>query len=106
MTEIVRNAPALNRFEVYEGDEIAGFAEYLDHGRQRIFHHTEIGERFGGKGLASKLIRTALTETSNAGLRVVPVCEFVRSYIDKHDDFAAGADAVTPEALELVKAQR
>ena len=77
MTDIVRNAPALNRFEIYDGDEIAGFAEYVDHDRQRIFHHTEIGERFGGKGLGGNLIQTALTETSNAGMRYVP---YARSY--------------------------
>lgn len=103
MTDIVRNAPALNRFEIYENDEIAGFAEYVDHGRQRIFHHTEIGPKFGGKGLASNLIRTALTETSNAGLRIVPVCPFVQKFIDKHDEFAAGADEVTPAVLELLE---
>lgn len=103
MTDIVRNAPALHRFEIYEGDEIAGFAEYVDHGRRRIFHHTEIGPKFGGKGLASKLIQTALTETSNAGLRIVPVCEFVAKFVDKHDDFAADVDEVTPAVLELLK---
>ena len=103
MTDIVRNAPALNRFEIYDGDEIAGFAEYVDHDRQRIFHHTEIGERFGGKGLAGKLIQTALTETSNAGLRIVPVCTFVQKFIEKHEEFAAGTDAVTPAVLELLK---
>lgn len=103
MTDIVRNAPALNRFEIYDGDEIAGFAEYVDHDRQRIFHHTEIGERFGGKGLASKLIRTALTETSNAGLRIVPVCPFVQKFVEKHDDFAADTDEVTPAVLDVLQ---
>lgn len=102
MTDIVRNAPALNRFEIYDDDEIAGFAEYVDHDRQRIFHHTEIGPKFGGKGLGSNLIQTALTETSNAGLRIVPVCEFVQKFIEKHDEFADRTDEVTPAALELV----
>lgn len=103
MTDTVRNAPALHRFEIYEDDEIAGFAEYVDHGGQRIFHHTEIGEKFGGKGLASTLIRTALTETSNAGLRIVPVCSFVQKFLEKHDDFADDVDDVTPAVLELLK---
>lgn len=102
MTDIVRNAPALNRFEIYDGNEIAGFAEYLDHGQQRIFHHTEIGDKFGGKGLATKLIHTALTETSGAGLRIVAVCPFVKKFVDKHDDFAADIDEVTPAVLDLL----
>lgn len=103
MTDIVRNAPALNRFEIYDGDEIAGFAEYLDHGQQRIFHHTEIGEKFGGKGLATKLIGTALAETARAGLRIVPVCPFVVKYVDKHDDLADSVDEVTPAVLALLE---
>lgn len=100
--DAVRHTPALNRFEIYEADELAGFAEYRDHAGQRIFHHTEIGDRFGGKGLASKLIRAALTETSGAGLRIVPVCPFVARYVDKHDDFAADVDDVTPAVLDLL----
>lgn len=103
MTDIVRNAPALNRFEIYAGDAIAGFAEYVDHDRQRIFHHTEIGAKFSGKGMAGKLIQAALTETSNAGLRIVPVCPFVAKFIDKHDEFAADTDEVTPAVLELLQ---
>jgi uncharacterized protein len=102
MTDIVRNAPALNRFEIYDGDQIAGFAEYLDHEGQRIFHHTEIGEQFGGKGLATKLIDAALAETSRAGLRIVPVCPFVKKFVDKHDDVAGDVDEVTPAVLELL----
>ena len=103
MTEIVRNAPALNRFEIYDGDEIAGFAEYVDHEQRRIFHHTEIGEKFGGKGLASQLIKTALTETGNAGLRIVPVCPFVAKFLDKHVDFGSDVDEVTPAVLALLE---
>lgn len=102
MSDIVRNAPALNRFEIYHDDEIAGFAEYVDHDRQRIFHHTEIGARFSGKGLASTLIQTALTETSNAGLRIVAVCPFVAKFVDEHPEFAADVDKVTPQLLQLL----
>ncbi len=59
----VRNAPELHRFEVRVDGELAGFTEYLDDENQRIFFHTEIGDQFAGRGLASTLIRSALTET-------------------------------------------
>ena len=103
MTENVRNVAALHRFEIHAGDELAGFAEYVDHGQQRIFHHTEIGEKFGGKGLASQLIETALTETRDAGLRIVPVCPFVQKFVDKHHEFGSDVDAVTPAVLALLE---
>lgn len=106
MNARVVSAEQLSRFEVYHGDELAGFAEYLDHDGQRIFFHTEIGDQFGGKGLASMLIRHALTQTAAAGLRIVPVCPFVKSFVEKHSDdeaFAAAVDAVTEAAVELVR---
>ncbi|QNJ95080.1 N-acetyltransferase [Mycolicibacterium fluoranthenivorans] len=108
MQPTVVNAPPLSRFEVYYGGDLAGFAEYLDHENQRIFFHTEIGAEFGGKGLASTLIRAALTATVESGLRVVPLCPFVKSFLDKHAEdeaFAASVDPVTESAVELVRAR-
>jgi predicted GNAT family acetyltransferase len=83
--------------------ELAGFTEYLDRGDQRIFFHTEIGEQYGGRGLASLLIHDALGETVGGGMRIVPVCPFVAGYLEKHDDFAASVDPVTREALQAVR---
>lgn len=106
MQPTVVNAPQLSRFEVHLGDELAGFAEYLDHEQQRIFFHTEIGEQFGGKGLAGTLIRHALEATVGVGLRIVPLCPFVKSFVEKHSDdeaFASSVDDVTEAAIELVR---
>lgn len=108
MNTTVVDAAQLSRFEVYYGDDLAGFTQYLDHDNQRIFFHTEIGEQFGGKGLASTLIRYALGATVESGLRIVPLCPFVKSYVDKHFDdeaFASSVDAVTEAAVELVRAR-
>ena len=99
----VRNAPELHRFEVRVDSELAGFTEYLDDENQRIFFHTEIGEQFGGRGLASTLIRSALTETVGDGKRIVPICPFVAGYLKKHDDFADDVDPVTPAAIQAVR---
>ena len=104
MSDTVTVTPASERtrFEIHQGQDLAGFAEYRDHGRQRIFHHTEIGEQYGGKGLGSKLIRGALTDTVAAGMRIVPVCSFVAKFLDTHDDFAGSVDEVTPEIRTLL----
>lgn len=99
----MRNAPDRNRFEVLVGDDVAGFTEYIDDGGQRIFFHTEIGEQFGGRGLAGILVKAALTETRADGQRIVPICPFVAGYLKKHDDFTDITDAVTPAALRKVK---
>ena len=73
----------------------AGFADYIEKGDQRIFHHTVIDKAFGGRGLASTLIGAALDDTRAAGKRVVPTCSFVEAYITKHPEYA---DLVDPAA--------
>ena len=100
----MRNAPDRNRFEVHVDGELAGFAEYVDSGDQRIFFHTEIGENFGGRGLASTLIKAALTETRSDGKRIVPVCPYVARWVRGHDDFADSVDRVKSVHLEAVRA--
>jgi uncharacterized protein len=98
-----RNAPDRNRFEILVGDEVAGFTEYLDTDRQRIFFHTEIDERFAGQGLAGVLVHEALTETRADEKRIVPVCPYVAAYLKRHDEFTDVTDKVTPEALRAVE---
>jgi uncharacterized protein len=102
----VANSPQRQRYEINVDDEIAGFAQYLDNGDQRIFHHTEVGERFAGRGLASRLIHAALSDTRALDKRVVPVCQFVAQYLTRHHDFDDGVDPVTPAAMAALSAAR
>lgn len=100
----VANSPQRQRYEINVDDELAGFAEYLDNGDQRIFYHTEIGESFAGRGLASTLIQAALSDTRALDKRVVPACQFVAKYLKRHHDFDDGIDPVTPAAMAAVSA--
>ena len=98
----VQNSPG--RYEISVDGEPAGFTQYLDRDHQRIFFHTEVDERFSGRGLANKLITGALTDTRAAGRRIVPVCPFVAAYLKRHDDFADIVDPITPAALAAIPA--
>lgn len=100
----VRNAPEANHYELTVNGEHAGLAAYADAGDQRIFHHTEVDEKFGGRGLAGVLVGAALTDTRAAGKRAVPTCSYVARYIEKHPEFGDIVDAATPEALAAVEA--
>jgi uncharacterized protein len=55
--------------------------------------HTEVAEKFGGRGLASALIRSALDTVRERGGQVLPYCPFVKAFIQKHPDYA---DLVPP----------
>jgi predicted GNAT family acetyltransferase len=83
------------QFQITVDGEQAGFADYIEDGDQRIFHHTVIDKAFGGRGLGSTLIRAALDDTRAAGKRVVPTCSFVEAYITKHPEYSDLVDQGT-----------
>jgi predicted GNAT family acetyltransferase len=77
-----------SRFEATIDGEVAGFADYsLGEGRIE-FTHTEVDDRFEGKGVGSTLVSEALDSVRGEGLEVVATCEFVRSYIERHQEYA------------------
>jgi predicted GNAT family acetyltransferase len=94
----VRENVAEHRFEIWIDDELVGHTDYQGqdgHSDALPFVHTEIDDRFGGRGLGSVLIRAALDSVRARGGQVLPYCPFVKSYIQKH-----------PEYLDLVPAER
>ncbi|GAA1971675.1 GNAT family N-acetyltransferase [Amycolatopsis minnesotensis] len=89
-----------NRYEISVDGELAGFTAYRDHGAQRVFHHTEIGDAFGGRGLSTELVARALADTRDAGKRIVGVCPFVAAYLRKHPELAEYSDPATADVLQ------
>jgi predicted GNAT family acetyltransferase len=83
----VVDAPELGRFEVRVDGEPAGFTKYRDGGDNRAFPHTEVDERFQGRGLSSALIRGALDATRSSGKWVLPFCPAVRDFIARNADY-------------------
>lgn len=106
MTEpSVTNASEKKRYEISADGVDAGLAAYVDSRNQRIFYHTEVDEKFAGRGLASKLIAAALADTRAAGKRIVAICPFVAAYVDKHEDYDDILDPITPQAHAAVRAE-
>ncbi len=81
---IVRN-DNLGRFEcpVEGGMAIAVFHQ---EGDVLVFTHTEVPRQAQGRGAASALIAAALDDVRERGLRVRPLCSFVRRYMEDHPD--------------------
>ena len=94
MSEAVRANDAESRYEIFVDDQLAGFADYRRHGSRADFVHTEIADEFGGRGLATELIRAALDDARRRGWQVRPYCEFVKAFIAKNEDYL---DLVTVE---------
>ena len=78
--------PDRQRFEIHDGDRVAGFTDYRRRGNLIAFIHTEVADEYEGKGAASRLISAALDRARDQGLSVLPFCPFVRGYIARHPD--------------------
>jgi uncharacterized protein len=86
-TARVVDNPEEQRFEVLLGDEVAGFAQYRARPGLIALIHTEVGDRFEGQGLASKLIAFALDDARARDLAVLPFCPFANEYIQRHREY-------------------
>jgi uncharacterized protein len=87
------------KYTIAVDGQTVGLAAVADRGNQRVFYHTEVDERFGGRGLANILVGEALEATRAEGKRAVAVCPMVATFVKKHPEFGDITDPVTPEIL-------
>jgi uncharacterized protein len=86
MPTAVRDNAALSRFELDAGGATAFMNYQLDGGVIRL-DHTETPLRARGRGIASQLVAGVLELVRARGLKIVPRCPFVRTYLAKHPEF-------------------
>lgn len=102
MSASVSRETGPDRFEVSSDGAVAGFAQFVDHDGRRVFFHTELGEEFGGQGLAGTVVETAVRATRDEGLTVVPVCPYVTKWLTKHTDHGATVAQPSPDDLAAI----
>ncbi|MCA1657146.1 MAG: N-acetyltransferase [Actinobacteria bacterium] len=85
----VRDKAERSRFEaVDDSGAVAGVALYRRYDDRVVFEHTEVDDAYEGQGVGSTLVRAALDAVRSDGMRVVARCPFVRSWIQRHPDYA------------------
>lgn len=85
---------AEGKYTIAVAGRTVGLTTYIDRGNQRIFDHTEIDPKFGGRGLATILVEKALADARAAGKRIVPVCSMVVTVLKKHPEYEDITDFV------------
>jgi uncharacterized protein len=92
MAELTDNATR-HRFEMTVDGAVA-FVEYTLHSGGRLeLIHTEVPQSLSGQGVGSRLAKAVLQEAKRRGVGVVPTCEFIAAYIERHPEFR---DLVVP----------
>jgi predicted GNAT family acetyltransferase/glutaredoxin len=81
----VVNVPSESRYELRVGDRVLGSVAYRLHDATIAFTHTEVDKACEGRGFGTRLVRDAVADAEAAGLRVVPLCPFVRAYLKRRD---------------------
>lgn len=94
MTELRKNDEK-SRYEILQGGQVVGFAEFRPVGDAVMLPHTEIEQGHEGEGLGSQLAKFALDNVKTEGKRVIPMCPFIAGYIRRN-----------PEYTELVHPQQ
>ncbi|WP_017573884.1 GNAT family N-acetyltransferase [Nocardiopsis halotolerans] len=85
-TDVV-DVPDQRRYEIRVDGEVAGFAEYILTEGLVTFTHTEIDPAHEGRGLGGALVREALDDVRSRDLDVLPLCPFVKGWIQRHPDY-------------------
>ena len=84
---IIDNADE-RRYEARIGEDLAG---WVDYGRVRdrfVALHTEVLPEFGGRGIASALVRRVLGDVRAAGGTITPRCPFFVAHLERHPEDA------------------
>ncbi len=85
---VIVQSPERGRYEAWDGDTLAGVAEYEDYGDgTREFLRTEVDSTYEGRGVAGQLARGALEDTRAQGRLARPLCSYIANYIERHPEF-------------------
>lgn len=81
----VRHNEERGWYELEAGGATA-ITAYRREGDTLVFTHTEVPEAMEGQGIGSKVIGSALADVREKGLKIKPLCSFVRHYVDTHPE--------------------
>lgn len=81
----VTNNEAEQQFEL-EVEGHKALAAYSIEGGRISFTHTEVPQALEGQGVGKRLVAGALEQVRAQGLKVVPLCSFVRHYVETHPE--------------------
>ena len=74
-------------FVEYEGDVAAEMVYTKPSENKMIIEHTEVEEILRGKNIGFEMVHAGVEYARHHGLKIIPLCPFARSVIDKKPDW-------------------
>ncbi len=96
----IHDARERHRFEATVDGQLAGFVDYEADGDRLVLPHTQVDPAFEGRGIGSALARHVLDQARAQGKDVVPVCPFIKGWIDRHPDYQSLVAPERPDGAE------
>jgi uncharacterized protein len=81
-----------NRYQAFLGDVDVAFSEYETEPGRVVFTHTVVNPEFEGRGIGSRLAKHVIEDVRSRGLRITPVCPFIRAYLRRHHEYDSIVD--------------
>ncbi|MDT0164627.1 GNAT family N-acetyltransferase [Actinotalea sp. AC32] len=83
----VRDDTTALRYELVSGDDVIGHATYRWQSGRVVVEHTVVDRERREQGKGSTLARGVLDDLRSRGLKVVPQCPFIASFIDENPEY-------------------
>ena len=65
---------------------------YQKSGDKIYLIHTEVPLELGGKGIGNQLVKKVLEDIQKRGLKLIPLCPFVKKYLQRHPEWESLVD--------------
>ncbi len=85
-TPAVQHNAEASRFEA-QADGLLARCDYRLSDGVMLLTHTEVPPALEGRGIAAALVRTALEHARKEGMRVRPMCSYVRVFLARHSQY-------------------
>jgi predicted GNAT family acetyltransferase len=96
---VVQDNAAELQYELLDGGDVVGVIRYRREPGAIALVHTDVDPEVEGTGAGGELVEGALEDLRRRDLRVIPICPFVRSWIDRNPAYAdiVADDPAPPE---------
>jgi uncharacterized protein len=88
MSVTIEHLPQRGRFQaIVDGHRCV--CDYRLVGSVMHMTHTEVAPEVEGQGVAAALVKAALAHAQANGLKINPLCSYVRGYMQRHPEASA-----------------